>query len=135
MAAVKPLATLDRQISRQLHSYIQYIWMRHLSPGISYQLRDICSIYRYRLKVAKFKCKVHNEKIESSLFILNRPSLSIFRCMSMYETHRAVSVVSFIPNSMEQMRSTLSPNVELFSERTSCKQVIYVLLISNNKYS
>jgi hypothetical protein len=45
---------------------------------------------------AIYKWKVHNEKIEIisfvvTSFVLNRPSLSISRCMSMHETDLAVS--------------------------------------------
>jgi len=37
----------------------------------------------------------------------------------MYEADLSVSVVSYISSSMGQIRSTKSPNLELFSERTS----------------
>ena len=40
----------------------------------------------------------------------------------MYEADVSVSVVSFISSSMGWMRSTKSPNLELFSERTSSIQ-------------
>ena len=40
----------------------------------------------------------------------------------MYEADLSVSVVSFISSSMGQMRSTKSPSLELFSERTSSIQ-------------
>ena len=62
-------------------------------------------------------------KLKSYCFIVespfNRPSLSISRCRSRYEADLSVSVVSFISSLMGYMRSTKSPNLELFSERTS----------------
>ena len=62
-------------------------------------------------------------KLKSSLllqsFVLNRPSLSISRCRSRYEADLSVYVVFFISSSMGYIRSTKSPNIELFSKRTS----------------
>ena len=40
------------------------------SSGISYQLRDICSMCRCCWNVATYKCKVHNWKIEIISFVV-----------------------------------------------------------------
>ena len=62
-------------------------------------------------------------KFKSSLlslcFAIPRSSLSISRCKSRYETDIVLSVISFNLSSVGQIRSTKSPNLELFSERTS----------------
>ena len=55
----------------------------------------------------------------SQSFVLNRHSLSISRCRSRYEADLSVYVVSYISSSIGQIRSTKSPNLELFSERRS----------------
>ena len=44
--------------------------------GISYQLRDIYSIYKCRWNYATYKWKVHSEKIEIILFIVKFRSLA-----------------------------------------------------------
>ena len=52
-------------------------------------------------------------------FILNRPSRSISRYRLWYKADLTASVISFISSSMGKMRSTKSPNVYLFSDKTS----------------
>ena len=46
--------------------------------------------------VATYKCEVRNGKIVIISFVLNRPSLSMSRCMSRYEADLVVYVVFFI---------------------------------------
>jgi hypothetical protein len=73
------------------------------SSGISYQLRDIYSIYRCCWNVATYKWKIHNGNIEKISFLvmfLNRALLLISRCMLRYEADIAVSVVYFISSIM-----------------------------------
>jgi hypothetical protein len=45
---------------------------------------------------------------------------TISKCRSRYEADLAVAVVSFISRSIGLMQSKKSPNLELFSGRTSC---------------
>ena len=49
--------------------------------------------------------------------------------MSRYEANLSLSVVSFISNSMVQMRSTKSPKLELLSERTSSMEIVELFYI------
>ena len=66
------------------------------------------------------------EKLKSSLlsyrFVINRPSLSTSMCRSRYEVDLSVYLIFYILSSMGQMRSTKSPNLELFGEKTSSIQ-------------
>ena len=82
--------------------------------------------------IGKFTTGKLKSSLLSKSFVLNRPSLSISRCMSMYDADLSVSVVFFILRSMGQMRSTKSPNLELFNERTQrnvkLKQLLFVFL-------
>ena len=67
----------------------------------------------------KFKFGKLKSSHLSLSFVLNRHSTSILKCRSKQEADLAVSVVSFISSSVGQMRSTKSPNLELFTEKTS----------------
>jgi hypothetical protein len=59
------------------------------------------------------------EKLKLKVSFLTNPQYPISRCMSRYEADLSVYVISFILSSMGYMRSTKSPNLDLFSERTS----------------
>jgi hypothetical protein len=80
-------------------------------------------ICRYCWNFATYTWKVHNGKIKinsfNERFLSYRDSLSLPRRRPRYETNLAVSVVSFLGSAMDKMRSTLSPNLELISEKTS----------------
>jgi len=75
--------------------------------------------------ILSFMCSILSKTIvrASILFVLgikdSHYHLGIFNLFSRYEADIAVSVFSFISNVMWCILSTQSPNIELFSERTS----------------
>ena len=92
------------------------------NPDRNHKLWNIASTKRYILHMQVLLECCYMEILKSSLlsqsFGLNPPSLSISRCRSRYVADLSVYVVSFISSSMGYMRSTKSPNLELFSEST-----------------
>lgn len=79
--------------------------------------RDMYSICSCCLNVATNNWKVHNGKVETHF--LSKPPLSSYVCKSVYDVDIAVFVESSIAGSLGQMRSTQSPNVDLFGEMLS----------------
>ena len=98
------LSSAASLLASTFYEWTHEIMIGTTSSGMSYQLRDIYSIYRCYWIVATYKCNVDNGKIKIvSFVVLKRPQLSVFRCMSRYTSDVAVPVISIFSSSMGKM--------------------------------
>ena len=98
-------------------------------PALEYRIKlgDIYSICKYCCSIDIYKRKVHNGQNEIISLVVKlcpKPApMSISKCGSRYDADLTASMIFFISNPTELMRSPQSPRFAFFSERTSSIQM------------